>query len=57
MGTIYRLLITGYSEMAIQILLELIPIILIAIISLIFGILNYRTNKKILKKMEGMESK
>lgn len=43
--------------MAIQILLELIPIILIAIISLIFGILNYRTNKKILKKMEGMESK
>lgn len=43
---------TGGFELAIPYILDLLPIFLIAAIALVFGILNYRTNKKILKKLE-----
>lgn len=59
MSTLIGLIVMGISAndpgMVMQGIVELIPILLIIVVSLVFGILNYRTNKKILKKLESRE--
>lgn len=57
MGTLFTILKWGDNAMLTQYLVEFIPFVIIAIGALILGILNYRTNKKILKKLEGIEHK
>jgi hypothetical protein len=59
MGTLIGLIMVGITEnepeMVIRGITEIIPILLIIVVSLVFGILNYRTNRKILKKLESRE--
>lgn len=59
MGTLIGLIMVGITEnepeMVIRGVTEIIPILLIIVVSLVFGILNYRTNRKILKKLESRE--